>query len=65
MVKLLLKHPNVDPSVQNNILIKNAIQNGHNEILDLLMSDSRNNDSIWEIPTVKKILLERCCNRNI
>lgn len=41
VVKLLLKHPKVDPSSFSNFAIRFAAENGHDGVVELLLRDSR------------------------
>lgn len=40
-MKLLLKHPKVDPSHFSNYAIRFAAENGHDAVVELLLKDSR------------------------
>ena len=46
IVKLLLKHPEVDLSDENNYAIGWASENGHFEIVKLLLADKRVDPSV-------------------
>lgn len=41
VVKRLLKCENVNPSAQNNLALRMAIQNNHSEVVSLIQSDHR------------------------
>ena len=44
-MKLLLKHPRVDPTTDDNYAIRWASLQGHWEVVKLLLEDSRVNSS--------------------
>lgn len=43
ILKLLLTSPRFDPSIDNNVLVRRAIQQGNIELIQILMSDERVN----------------------
>ena len=44
-VKALLKHPRIDPAVNNSYALVVAITNGHTEIVRMLLNENRINKS--------------------
>lgn len=61
MVKLLLQDERVDPSDVENLAIKEATENGHKEVVKLLLQDKRVRDKLpkEEFKTLQKWITRR------